>query len=99
MSGPTSTASIDVDPLFDIAGKVAIVTGASSGLGRQFAKAMAQRGAYVVAVARRSDPLLALVDEHPDRILAIAADVTNDEQMQKVIDRAVEWRGSVDIVV
>ena len=99
MNGPTSTASIDVDPLFDIAGKVAIVTGASSGLGRQFAKAMAQRGAYVVAVARRSDPLLALVDEHPDRILAIAADVTNDEQMQNVIDRAVEWRGSVDIVV
>lgn len=99
MADTTSATPMGVDPLFDIAGKVAIVTGASSGLGRQFAKAMAARGAYVVAVARRTDPLLALVDEHPDHILAVSADVTQDDQIQDLIGRTVEWRGAIDIVV
>ncbi|WP_280436605.1 SDR family NAD(P)-dependent oxidoreductase [Nocardia carnea] len=99
MNDITSTAVRSVDPLFDIAGKVAIVTGASSGLGRQFATAMAQRGAYVVAVARRKDPLLALVDQFPEHILAVSADVTKDDEIRDVIDRTVEWRGAIDIVV
>ncbi|MEU1981904.1 glucose 1-dehydrogenase [Nocardia sp. NPDC019395] len=99
MNDTTPTAVRSVDPLFDIAGKVAIVTGASSGLGRQFATAMAQRGAYVVAVARRKDPLLALVDQFPEHILAVSADVTKDDEIRDVIDRTVEWRGAIDIVV
>ena len=99
MNDVTSVATATRDPLFDISDRVAIVTGASSGLGRQFATAMARRGAYVVAVARRTDPLLALVDEHPGRILAVPADVTDDDQVGGVIERTLEWRGSLDILV
>ena len=88
-----------IDPLFDVAGRVAIVTGASSGLGKQFARVLAERGAYVVAVGRRTDRLLGLVDENPERILAVGADVTQDGPMRDVIDRALEWRGAIDIVV
>ncbi|WP_327097603.1 glucose 1-dehydrogenase [Nocardia vinacea] len=87
------------DPLFDISDKVAIVTGASSGLGRQFATAMAERGAYVVVVARRTEQLLALVDKYPERIRAVSADVTKEDQVQDVLDRTLEWRGAIDIVV
>ncbi|MBB3082519.1 SDR family NAD(P)-dependent oxidoreductase [Geodermatophilus sabuli] len=99
MNDSAASTPTSIDPLFDISDKVAIVTGASSGLGRQFATALARRGAYVVAVARRSDPLKALADEHPGRILAVSADVTKDDQVQDVVDRAVEWRGAIDIVV
>lgn len=99
MKQSATTASTRIDPLFDIAGKVAIVTGASSGLGRQFATVMAERGAYVVAAARRRDPLLTLVDQCPGRILAVSADVTEECQVLDLIDRAVEWQGSIDIVV
>ena len=99
MTSVEKSAVRAVDPLFDITDKVAIVTGASSGLGRQFARVLAERGAYVVAVARRTDPLLALVDDYPDRVLAVPADVTQDEQIRSVIERAIEWRGAIDILV
>lgn len=93
------TAGRSVDPLFDLTDRVAIVTGASSGLGRQFARVLAKRGAYVVAVARRTDPLLALVEEHPEHILAVGADVTQTVPMHDMIERALEWRGVIDVVV
>jgi NAD(P)-dependent dehydrogenase (short-subunit alcohol dehydrogenase family) len=99
VSDSPSAIGVINDPLFDITGKVAIVTGASSGLGRQFASMLAQRGAYVVAVARRSDPLHELVEQHPDHILAVSADVTDDDAMRNVVARTVEWRGTIDIVV
>ncbi|WP_024804157.1 SDR family NAD(P)-dependent oxidoreductase [Nocardia sp. BMG51109] len=99
MNDFAATASKISDPLFDVADKVAIVTGASSGLGRQFATALARRGAYVVAVARRADPLFALVEQYPEHILAVSADVTEDDRIRDVIDRTVEWRGTIDIVV
>lgn len=99
MNDFTATVPRSVDPLFDIGDKVAIITGASSGLGRQFAAAMAERGAYVVAVARRTEQLLALVEKYPDRIRAIPADVTNENQVREVVDQTIEWRGTIDIVV
>lgn len=52
-----------MDELFDLSGKVAVVTGASSGLGRQGALALAQRGAKVIAVARRAEALAKLEND------------------------------------
>jgi NADP-dependent 3-hydroxy acid dehydrogenase YdfG len=65
--------------LFDLSGRVALVTGASSGLGAQFARALADNGASVALIARRADRLVALRDEieaKGGRAIAVEADVT-----------------------
>ena len=66
------------DDLFNLKTRVALVTGASSGLGLQFSRVLADNGAAVVLVARRADRLVALKDEieaKGGRALAVEADV------------------------
>jgi NAD(P)-dependent dehydrogenase (short-subunit alcohol dehydrogenase family) len=88
--------------LFDLTGRVALVTGASSGLGQQFARALADNGASVALVARRLDRLKALKDEiegKGGRALAIEADVTDRAAMAKAFDAAESAFGIVTILV
>ena len=69
---------------FDMSGKVAMVTGASSGFGVHFAKILAQRGAKVVVAARRVDRLESLVNEikaSGGEAMAVAMDVTNSDSI------------------
>lgn len=86
------------DPLFDVRGKVALVTGASSGLGENFARCLAARGAVVVACARRADRLEALVRDG-SAAYAVALDVTDPASVEAAVRRAVELAGPVDILV
>src|SRR5262249_8522783 len=88
--------------LFDLTGRVALVTGASSGLGVRFAEVLAENGAAVALVARRLDRL----QEHASRLaaagartVAIAADVTDRAAMMQAFDRAEQAFGTVDILV
>jgi len=88
--------------LFDLKGKVALVTGASSGLGRQFARALAENGAAVALVARRMDRLKALKDEIEGaggKAVVIAADVTDRAAMAKAFDATEKAFGTVTILV
>ncbi len=88
--------------LFNLQGKVALVTGASSGLGLHFSKVLAAVGASVVVAARRTDRLSMLVEEiEGDGGVAIAVtmDVTNDKSVQAAFDQAEEKFGTVDIVI
>jgi NAD(P)-dependent dehydrogenase (short-subunit alcohol dehydrogenase family) len=88
--------------MFNLKGRVALVTGASSGLGVQFAKALADNGAAVALVARRADRIKALKDEieaKGGKALAIEADVTDCAAMTKAFDAAEKAFGLVTILV
>jgi NAD(P)-dependent dehydrogenase (short-subunit alcohol dehydrogenase family) len=85
-----------------LAGQVAVVTGASSGLGRRFATLLAAHGATVAATARRVDRLEALVDEIAaagGAAHAVALDVTDAEQITSAIERVTAEVGPIDILV
>jgi NAD(P)-dependent dehydrogenase (short-subunit alcohol dehydrogenase family) len=86
----------------DLTGKVAVVVGGSSGIGRTLALGLAQGGADVVSSARRKD----LVDELADQIealgrrsLRVTCDVSRPESLQKLLKACVEAFGKVDILV
>jgi 3-oxoacyl-[acyl-carrier protein] reductase len=88
--------------LFSLKGRVALVTGASSGLGVQFAKALADNGAVVVLVARRADRLKALKDEiegKGGKAITIEADVTDQAAVARAFDAAEKTFGTVTILV
>lgn len=83
-------------------GKVALVTGASSGLGEAIALRYAREGAHVLAVARRADKLDALATQAqglPGEIQAFRADVTDAAQVQAMVAEAVARFGRLDILV
>jgi NADP-dependent 3-hydroxy acid dehydrogenase YdfG len=83
-------------------GKVAVVTGASSGIGEATVRALAAEGAAVVAGARRKERLDGLVEEVTQdggRAVAVECDVTDEEQAHDLVHRAVEEYGRIDILV
>ncbi len=88
--------------LFDLTGQVALVTGASSGLGVRFAEVLAENGASVALVARRVERLDALkgrLEANGGRAVAIAADVLDHAAMRRVFDAAEGAFGTVTILV
>ena len=85
-------------PDFRLDGKVAVVTGASSGIGRRFSEVLAHQGATVVAAARRLDRLEELAATH-EAIHAEACDVGDDAQLLGLVERAVQDFGRIDVVV
>jgi NAD(P)-dependent dehydrogenase (short-subunit alcohol dehydrogenase family) len=87
--------------VFDVSGKVALVTGASSGFGAHFAKVLARYGARVVVAARREDRLKVLAREiaaNGGEALAVPLDVTNADSVAAAFDAAGKAYGVVDIL-
>jgi NAD(P)-dependent dehydrogenase (short-subunit alcohol dehydrogenase family) len=90
-------------PLFDLTGKVALVTGGNKGLGKAMARGLAESGADVVIASRHGDQLKASLGE----ILAstgregtfFVADVSNRDDVKKLARDAVGWKGRIDILV
>lgn len=82
----------------EITGKVAIVTGASSGIGLATAKLLSSKGARLALVARSEDKLESLAQELGDSI-AVAADISKPEDVNRMIEKAYGYFGHLDILV
>ena len=102
LRAPTPREPTGGDALFDVRDRVALVTGASSGLGEHFAGMLASRGARVIAAARRADRLEALVARIRAAggvATAIAMDVTSAESVAAGIAKGTADLGPLDLVV
>lgn len=89
--------------LFDLSGKVAVITGSSRGIGKAIAEAMADHGAKVVISSRNQDACDAVAAEinakHPGAALAVAASLSRKEELEGLIAKTREAFGKVDIMV
>jgi NAD(P)-dependent dehydrogenase (short-subunit alcohol dehydrogenase family) len=89
--------------LFDLSGKVAIVTGSSRGIGRAIATRLAEHGAQVVISSRKPGPCeevaSAINEEHAGRAIAIPANISSKEDLQRLVDETHKAFGKIDILV
>lgn len=86
----------------NIAGKVVVITGASSGLGEATARLLSAEGASVVLGARRADRIRSLAEELSSRggkALAVPTDVTDAGQVKALVDAAVQAYGRIDVII
>src|SRR5947208_2501657 len=86
----------------NIAGKIVVITGASSGLGEATARLLSAEGASVVLGARRVDRLQSLADELTGRggkALAVTTAVTHYDQVKRLVDAAVQSYGRIDVMI
>ena len=93
---------MNVRQLFDLTGRVAIITGGSVGLGRQMAEALAEMGAHVVLGARKQErsEQAALELERPGaKAVALACDVKNQASIHRMVDRTLSQFGRIDVLI
>ncbi len=91
-----------MNALFDLSNNVAVITGASRGLGQYFARALAKSGADLVLTSRNTDDLLGIVDEISDlgvEVLALPLDVNNQESIKLMVAKAIDHFGKIDVLV
>ena len=88
---------------FDLKGKTAIVTGCSTGLGVQMAKALANQGCNIVAVARRQEMIDAVAREIREEFgvdaIAVRCDITDTEMVKDAVSKTLEHFGRIDILI
>lgn len=88
---------------FDLQGQVAVVTGCSTGLGVQMARALAHQGAHIVAIARRKDKIeevaKSIASEFGVKTLAVQCDITDTARVDAAIDEVLATFGRIDILV
>lgn len=94
-----SSGAPDPGGLFRLDGQVAIVTGASSGLGDRFARVLHAAGAHVVLAARRAERLDALAGELGERVSAVPSDLTVLEDRERLVDVALGVTGRIDVLI
>jgi gluconate 5-dehydrogenase len=102
MLAGAEVAAVNVKELFDLSGKVAIVTGGSRGLGLEIAEGLAEAGAKVAITGRRRqwlDPAEAGLRERGAEVLAVEADVADPEGVRRTVEVTVERFGGIDILV
>ncbi len=86
-------------PVFDVTGKIAVVTGASSGLGVEMARGLSEAGARLVIAARRKDRLDALAKELPGEVATTACDVAEESDIDALVATTLDRFGRIDVLV
>src|SRR5918998_5730951 len=89
--------------LFDLSGKVAIITGSSRGIGLAIAEAMADQGAKVVISSRKADACASAAqrinDKHEGAAIALPANISSKDELQHLVDETRRQLGRVDVLV
>jgi citronellol/citronellal dehydrogenase len=80
-------------------GKVALITGGGTGIGRATARELVRTGALVAICGRREEPLAAVQEELGDACLAVSTDIREPEQVEKLVDQTLERFGRIDILI
>ena len=92
-----------MDPLFDVSGRVAVVTGGTRGLGREMVRALAERGAEVVVASRKQDACdevaAATTEQSGRRAVGVACNVSHWQDCDQLVERAYDEFGRVDVLV
>jgi NAD(P)-dependent dehydrogenase (short-subunit alcohol dehydrogenase family) len=95
-------SNVSVKQLFDLTGRVAIVTGGSIGLGRQMAQGLAEMGANLVLCARKAERCHEAANELQQlgvKAMALPCDVTNQASIQQVVDATLSQFGRLDVLI
>lgn len=91
------------DNLFDLTGKVALITGSTKGIGKATAYRMAQHGAKVVVSSRKADAVQAVTDEinadFPGAAIGIPCNIGYKDQLQRLVDETRQQLGKIDVLV
>ncbi len=85
--------------MFDLKGKTAILTGASSGIGAALAVSFSEKGANLTLAARRSDRLEKVAQKCAGGVLPLAADLTRDSDRRRIVEQTLERWGRIDVLV
>lgn len=101
-AGTTQTSTVSARQLFDLTGRVAIITGGSIGLGRQMAEGLAEMGAHLVLCARKEERCRQAAEELRQlgvKAVAMACDVKSAASVQQLVDATVSEFGQIDVLI
>jgi NAD(P)-dependent dehydrogenase (short-subunit alcohol dehydrogenase family) len=101
-AGTTQNSAMSVKRLFDLTGRVAIITGGSIGLGRQMAEGLAEMGANLVLCARKAERCQQAAEELQQlgiKAVSLACDVRNQASVQELVDATISQFGKIDILI
>ena len=103
MSEVLEAPKVSTRGLFDLTGKVAVITGSSRGIGRAIAERMAEQGAKVVISSRKAGPCdevaAGINAKHPGHAIAVPANISSKEDLQRLMDETRKAFGQIDILV
>lgn len=101
-AGTTQNSTMTAKQLFDLTGRVAIVTGGSIGLGRQMAEGLAEMGAHLVLCARKEERCQQAAEELRQlgvKAIAMSCDVTSPASIQDVVNKSLAQFGRIDVLI